>query len=159
MEAADWKVLRKLNAIADYQFGRGVGKALLRGEIRIQRSRKTGRVRYIYDTNGLIATLRPKDGFLALTPGGATKLVSGMKRPPHVVRVQDDVAEFISAGRSVFAKHVIQADKRIRPKDEVLVLSQSGNLLAVGRAVLSGVEMPLFKLGIAVSVRKGASKL
>lgn len=156
MEKADWRTLRRLRAIADYQFGRGVGSVLFDEHVEVERSRRTGKIKHIRRAGKLIATLRPKDGYLALTLYGADILIRGMKHPPNVVRILDDVSDFVAKGRNVFAKHVVRADTQIRPKDEVIVLSKGGRLLAVGRAVLSGSEMPLFKLGVAVSVRKGA---
>lgn len=141
--------------IADYQFGRGTGKALFDSQVEVERSKRTGKIRYIRSGGRLIATLRARDGYFALTINGASLLLKNRRKPPHVVRVREDVSEVIAEGRNVFAKHVVRADERIRPKDEVIVLSQRGKLLAVGRAVLSGFEMPLFKLGVAVSVRAG----
>lgn len=79
-----------------------------------------------------------------------------MKKSPRVVVVRGDVAECIRAGRNVFAKHVVSADSSIRPQDEVIVVSDRRQLLAVGRAVLAGWEMTQFKRGIAVKTRRGA---
>ena len=62
------------------------------------------------------------------------------------------------SGKSVFAKHVLDADTAISPQDEVIVLDKGGNLLAVGKAILTGNEMKLFKKGLAVRVRRGALK-
>ncbi|RLI35427.1 pseudouridine synthase, partial [Candidatus Bathyarchaeota archaeon] len=45
----------------------------------------------------------------------------------------------------------------IRPGDEVAVVNGEDRLLAVGKAVLSGVEMASFKSGAAVKVRRGSS--
>ena len=46
----------------------------------------------------------------------------------------------------------------IRAKDEVIVRDESGNVLAVGRALLSSAEMTAFKTGVAVKVRHGVNK-
>ncbi len=61
----------------------------------------------------------------------------------------------MAEGRNVFAKHVVEADKELRPQDEVIVVDEEDNLVAVGKAVLSGEEMKVFKHGVAVKVRKG----
>jgi predicted RNA-binding protein (TIGR00451 family) len=50
----------------------------------------------------------------------------------------------------------VEADDEIRPKDEVIVVNENGEVLAVGRAVLSGEEMKAFKTGVAVKVRRGS---
>ncbi len=150
--------LRKLVGIGNYQFGKGVGAVLFDRDTRIVCSKRTGRIRHIFRSGQLIATLRPKDGYLALTPHGAKIILSRIKQPPNVVVVQKDVAEFIKAGSDVFAKHVVRADERLRPMEEVIVTDEDGKLLAVGRAVLSGAEMRYFERGVAVKVRKGAEE-
>jgi len=131
-----------------------VGQVLFKS-VRIECSRKTGRIRHVYVSDQLIATLRPKDGYLALTTHGASIVLSKVAKPPNIVSVETDVSEAIRAGGDVFAKHVIRADPELRPADEVIVTDESGVLLGVGRAVLSGVEMMDFKRGVAVKLRRG----
>jgi 7-cyano-7-deazaguanine tRNA-ribosyltransferase len=87
---------------------------------------------------------------------GAKLILSGMKETSNLVVVQDDVSEFIRAGGDVFAKHIVYADPRLRPAEEVIVVDEKKHPLAVGRAVLSGNDMQYFKLGVAVKVRRGA---
>jgi len=150
--------LRKLVGIANYQFGKDVGTVLFSKETRITCSRRTGRIRHIYARGKLIATLRPKDGCLALAPDGALLILSKITQPPNLVVVQDDVADFVRAGGDVFAKHVARADIGLRPAEEVIVTDEQGVLLGVGKAVLSGKDMSFFKRGVAVRVRKGTNE-
>ena len=75
--------------------------------------------------------------------------------PRHRVVVLDEVSEFIARGRSVFAKHVVDVDRKIRANDEVLVVNTKDELLATGRAVLSAFEMLEVERGVAVKVRQG----
>jgi predicted RNA-binding protein (TIGR00451 family) len=150
--------LLKIRGIANYQFGQDTADALFSKEIRIACSRRTGRIRHIYKGGKLIATLRPKDGYLALTTLGAHLILANTKKPQNVVVVQDDVAEFIRAGGDVFAKHVSHADENLRPAEEVIVTDEQGRLLGVGKAVLSGRDMSFFKRGVAVRVRRGIEK-
>ncbi|MEM3627317.1 MAG: PUA domain-containing protein, partial [Candidatus Bathyarchaeia archaeon] len=70
--------------------------------------------------------------------------------------VKGEVSKFIAEGGDVFAAHITKVDDEIRPKDEVIVISEDGRVLAVGRAVLSGREMRAFKTGVAVKVRRGS---
>jgi uncharacterized protein with predicted RNA binding PUA domain len=106
----------------------------------------------------LIATLRPRDGYLALTPDGASILLSGVRNPPNVVVLQTDVADVVRGGGDVFAKHVVQADSSLRPAEEVIVTDERRVLVGVGRAVLSGVDMMHFKRGVAVRLRRGVQE-
>jgi len=155
MQKATWQDLRKLRGIANYQFGKRLGDKLFKGKIEITRSGKTNKIRLIFRDGKLISTLRARDGFLALTPQGADFILRSMKTPPRLVVVRSDVTEFIKAGRNVFAKHVVSADHSIHPQDEVIVVDEKRELLAVGRAHLAGFEMTQFKRGAAVKTRRG----
>jgi len=155
MQRASWQDLRKLRGIANYQFGKQLGNVLFKGSVQVIRSGRTDKIRFIYRDGKLISTLRARDGFLALTPYGVSIILESIRKPPRLVVVRSDVAEFIKAGRNVFAKHVVTADDSIRPQDEVIVVDEKRGLLAVGRAVLAGFEMTQFKRGIAVKTRRG----
>jgi predicted RNA-binding protein (TIGR00451 family) len=93
----------------------------------------------------------------SLTIHGAMRLAN-VKPLRYYVKVKDDVSSFIARGKSAFAKHAVDADDEIRPKEEVVILDGKGRVLAVGRAVLSGKEMKVFKRGVAVQVRSGVMK-
>lgn len=146
--------LERVRAIADYQFGPGAGEALFPEGVSITYSKTTGRIRHIYLNGGLLASMRPLDGFLTLTITGAERLISGLDEPGFAVVVSDVAVPMVSRGRSVFAKHVIKASSEIRPGDEVVVLDEEGRVIAVGKALLSGDEMLSFRLGVAVKVRR-----
>ena len=53
--------VKKIKAIADYQFGIGAGEALFAGNIKIEKSKKTGKIRHIYDGKTLIVNMRASD--------------------------------------------------------------------------------------------------
>jgi len=74
------------------------------------------------------------------------------------VKVQEEAEPFVVKGKSVFAKHVVDADEEIRPQEEVIVTNERGEVLAVGKAILSGKEMKAFKKGVAVRVRRGVAE-
>ncbi len=150
--------LRRIRGIADYQFGPGCGAALFPDGISVERSKRTGRIRQINFGDTLIASLRPTDGLLTLTILGAERLVSGVGSLGCTVTVMDDVAEFVSKGRNVFARHVMEAGEGIRPGDEVVVLDSKGVVLAVGRALLNREEMLAFSVGVAVKTRRGRER-
>ncbi len=147
--------LRRLRAVADYQFGPGAGEVLFPDEVEVVRS-KTGRIRHVRLRGRLLATLRASDGLLSLTIHGAERL-SGFLGRRHKVVVAGEAAPFVAEGKSVFAKHVLEADPEIRPGDEVIVVGPNGRLLAVGKALLSGREMLFFRRGVAVKVRSGVA--
>jgi predicted RNA-binding protein (TIGR00451 family) len=147
--------LRRIRGIADYQFGRGVGMVLFPDNVSIDYSRNTGRIRHIYAGEELLAAFRPNNGLFTLTIAGARRLISDLEGFGYSVRVSDDVSEFVSQGRNIFAKHVVDAGERIRPGDEVIIVDSRRNVLAVGKALLVKEEMLAFKKGVAVKVRRG----
>ena len=147
--------VQRILSVADYQFGKGAGRLLFPRNVKIEYSKKTGRIRYVYLNDARLATMRPTDGLFSLSLVGAQRLVRHRDRAKCIVTVKNDVAEFVAAGGDVFAVHVVNADDEIRSKDEVIIVNETGSILAVGRAVLSSEEMTAFKRGVAVRVRRG----
>ena len=150
--------LRKIEAIADYQFGVGAGEALFKGNIKIEKSKKTGKIRHIYDKGVIVANMRASDSFLVLSKEGAKRLHNSMPYPENRVVVNEDSVPFARDGKSVFAKFVVDCDENIRSNDEVLIVSEDDELLAYGKALLCAHEMGDFNTGQAVKTRKGMKK-
>lgn len=150
--------LRKIKAIADYQFGVGAGEALFKGNIKIEKSKKTGKIRHIYDKGVIVANMRASDSFLVLSKEGAKRLHNSMPYPENRVVVNEDSVPFARDGKSVFAKFVTDCDENIRSNDEVLIVSEDDELLAYGKALLCAHEMGDFNIGQAVKTRKGMKK-
>ena len=149
--------LKIVRIIADYQFGKGAGKALFPETCRFVFS-STGRIRQIFDGDVRIATMKADSGWFTLSIEGAKRLHRAFKYPKLRVVVVDDVSDFIAMGKSVFAKHVIDVDRKIRANDEVLVVNTKDELLATGKAILSAFEMLEMERGVAVKVRQGVKK-
>lgn len=150
---ADYPTLRKLRCVADYQFFPGIGDKLFPEEVTISHSPRTGKIRYIYLNEDLIATIRANDGKIALHLKGAEIILQNTRKPKLRVIILKDIVPFIIQGRSLFAKHVTEADPNIRPSDEVIVVDPDDNLIAVGKAILSEKEMLAFQSGTAVKIR------
>ena len=149
--------LRMVRMIADYQFGKGAGKVLFPDTCRFLLS-TTGKIRQIVDRGVRIATMKADSGWFTLSIEGAKRLHAFFPYPKLRVVVDDAVSEFIAAGRSVFAKHVVDVDRSIRANDEILVVNTKDELLATGRALLSAFEMLEMQRGVAVKVRQGVKK-
>jgi predicted RNA-binding protein (TIGR00451 family) len=147
--------INRIRSIADYQYGEGVGSKLFPDDIKIEYSHSTGRIRYIYLNGERIATLRPTDGLLSLSITAARTLAKNVPSAPCFVTVRQDIAKFVAEGGDVFAAHVVKVDPEIHAKDEVIILDETGQVIAVGRAFLSSLEMTAFKTGVAVKVRHG----
>lgn len=140
--------------IADYQFGKGIGKELFPEGSTFQLSR-TKRVRQVFYSGKRIATARAKDGFFTLSIEGASivhRLLPGEKLR---VVVSEDAAPFVEAGKTAFAKHIVEIDPELRAGEEVLVTDNTDRLLATGQLLLSPAEILSLDSGAAVDVRVG----
>ncbi|MGQ4915172.1 MAG: PUA domain-containing protein [Candidatus Asgardarchaeia archaeon] len=143
-----------LRSIANYQFSEDIGKYLFTDDILVFKSPKTKRIRTVSLNGQIIASLRAHDNFILLTPEGASRIISKLNGK-FVVVAADVAIPFIKKGRSLFAKHVLNADTSIVPKSEVIVVSKENEVIATGTALLSADEMIMFKKGIAVKIRHG----
>ncbi|MFC7166523.1 PUA domain-containing protein [Halospeciosus flavus] len=152
--------LPELRTLADYQFGAGVGAALFPDddEYEVDRS-KTGRPRQVATVAGderrRLVSLGT-DGRFTLGLAGGERIVDALDAPGGRVVVGDESEPFVREGKNVFAKFVAAVDPQIRPSDEVAVVHEDGDVLAVGRAELDAAAMRDFDTGMAVLVREGA---
>jgi len=147
-------MVRRVQTIADYQFGRGTGEMIFPDGCEFTLSR-TGRIRQVLHEGNRLATVRAENGRLTLGIEGALRLKEALPPPGYRVVINPEVAEFARAGKNAFARHVTAADTAIRGGDEVLVVGESDELLATGSAMMSGEEMLAFNYGVAVKVRQG----
>ena len=150
--------IKKIKAIADYQFGVGAGDALFKGNIKIEKSKKTGKIRHIYDGKVIIVNMRASDSYLVLSKEGAKRLHNAMPYPENRVVVNKDSEPFALEGKSVFCKFVVDCDDNIRSNDEVLIVNEEDELLAYGKALLGACEIREFETGQAIKTRKGMKK-
>jgi len=147
-------MLKRARIIADFQFGRGSGRALFGDDTTFMLS-NTGRLRHLRRGDERIATVRARDGLLTLSSLGAKLLYDFLPAPRQRVVILNDVAPYVAKGGTAFAKHVVGVDSDIRAGEEVLVVDEDGSLIATGKAVLSPEEMMEISRGPAVLVRSG----
>jgi 7-cyano-7-deazaguanine tRNA-ribosyltransferase len=146
---------RKIKAIADYQFGNGVGEILFEGDLNIEKSKKTGKIRHVYSNGELIANMRASDAYFVLAKEGAKRLHRFKPFPENRVIVNKESEPFAREGKSVFSKFVLDCDINIRSKDEVLIVNENDELLAFGKTLLNHNEIMDFNTGQAIKTRKG----
>ena len=153
-------ILRKIKAICDYQFGPLITDVLFdnNNNIHIEFSKNTGRMRHIYYQENLLLNFRPTNGFFTLSLFSARKIIKSVPKPILRVIVQNEISEFIKKGRNVFCKHIIDIDDNLRALDEVIVVNQKDELLAIGKLMFPVPYLRSFKRGIAVNVRRGINK-
>ena len=152
--------IRQVKAISDYQFGKEITNILFRDleDIHIERSRATDKIRYIFHKKNLMLALRPNNGFFTLSLYSANIIINNISAPKLRVIVLNEISEFIKKGRNVFCKHVVDIDENLRPLDEIIVVNQDDELLAIGRLKLPISYIKSFSSGVAVNIRKGVYK-
>ncbi|UCH71885.1 MAG: tRNA guanosine(15) transglycosylase TgtA [Thermoplasmatales archaeon] len=144
----------KISAVSDMQFYQGSSNALFNGNIKIVKSKKTGKIRNIYCNDKHILSMRAGDGLFTLKIDGARLLHEYFKYPKLRVIINKNAVPFVEDGKSVFAKFVSDCDPGLRPFDECLIVSEEDKLIAVGRCLMNRSEMLSFNCGIAVKTRE-----
>lgn len=149
--------LRQIKEISYYQFGQIITEALFQNEshITFKRSKRTNKVKYVYLDDELLMSLRPTNGLFTLGFLAATIIIKNTSKPIQRTIVMSDVSKFIKEGRNVFCKHVVDIDDNLRPMDEVIVVNEEDELLAIGKLRIPVHYVKTFKNGIAIKVRKG----
>ena len=149
--------LRKIKGISDYQFGIDITDILFdeSENIRIERSKNTNKIRYIYYNNNLMLALRPTNGLFTLSLFSAKKIIENTQAPRLRAIILTEVSDFIRKGRNAFCKHIVNIDNNLRTLDEVIVVNQNDDLLGIGRLKIPIPYIKTFKTGIAVNIRKG----
>ncbi|TXT66757.1 MAG: tRNA-guanine(15) transglycosylase [Promethearchaeota archaeon] len=159
MEIEQILAIRKLKAISDYQFGPEITDILFENldHIRIVRSKNTGKIRYVYSGEELLLTLKPTNGLFTLTFLASDIIISNTKSPRLRAVVLTEISKFIRKGRNVFCKHILDIDDSLRPNDEIIVVNQEQEILAIGRVSIPVPYIREFTRGVGVDVRKGIS--
>lgn len=144
----------QLEASFEYFYGKGVAKHLPWTRMAYLRSRRSQRMKKVLLGDRLLATIR-EDGSIAYTLGCARYLMKSAAFKESCIFVNDDAAQFVVNGRSLFSKHVLKVGANVKPGLEVCLLDKEGKLLAVGKAILPRGYMGRMKSGAAVRVREG----
>ncbi|KZX14695.1 DUF5591 domain-containing protein [Methanobrevibacter curvatus] len=133
------KVLNGLKSVAIYQFGENGHEFIDNDTIAKGKYHKK-----IIRNKNQIAILNNDRGFYSLTlKGGEILNDLGI----NIVEI-----DFELSTNTVFAPGINSADSNILPNDEVVVV-RNGEVLGVGKAILSGKEMELATKGIGVKIR------
>lgn len=124
-------------------------------------SRKTGKVRNIRVVEDgerkHLLSLRAEDGQFSIKIEGARRLHSSIVFPWLRVVVDNETGEYNAKGLNVFNKFIKDADRSIRPGDDVLVVNEDDDLLAVGKAQAGWQFLIDSRSGIGVKVREGVN--
>jgi uncharacterized protein with predicted RNA binding PUA domain len=152
---------QKISYSIDFLFGLGTSSVLPQN-IDIEYSRKTGKIKNFSLNGKLIGTFRT-DGGIALTVYGSELLIKHEKFIYNCIIPVEDAIPFISEGRSLFVKHVLECGYNVKTGSDVTVIDSKHNILAVGRSLLpfsyyqnigNEFNRSLLK-GVGVRVREG----
>lgn len=149
--------MRKVKGISDYQFGHDITDVLFKNgeKLSFRHSKNTDKLKYVYQDGEFYLSLRPTNGYLTLSFPAAQQILDNTTEPRLRVIVLNEISKYIREGRNVFCKHVVDLDDRLRPMDEVNVVNENDELLAIGRLSLSTDSVRDFSRGVAVNIRKG----
>ncbi|MFW9868014.1 MAG: tRNA guanosine(15) transglycosylase TgtA [Candidatus Thorarchaeota archaeon] len=148
----DW-TKRKLKAVLNYQWGPEAAALTDLEELSIDISKSTGKIRHVKLGKEIIFTLVPTNGLFTATFEGGLQLLDQKLDSKYIVRIDDEVREFVANGKSALAKFIVHADPSLRAGEEVVVVDSSDTLLGLGKALLTGPEMIAFQRGVAVNIR------
>ena len=143
-----------LNAILDYQFGKGIHRIIENKDVRIKRSRKTGIIRQFFVDSKICGTIRPSDFIIVPTKEFAEFLCNSLPKNRLKVTASKDSIPYVLKNKDLLAKFVEKVDSEIRSGEEVFIIDKDGTFLNTGRAMLSASEMLDFYHGVAVRMRK-----
>ena len=137
---ANIKDLVILNGTFNYQFQ--ISNTLVLSEnIILGISKSTKKIRHIYINDKLIATIRPSDGFLIFNIEGAEYIKRKLKTLPKKVVVSKIVQQILKKSSIIPAKYIVDADQNIYPEDEVFIVDEENQILATGKAILTGLSL------------------
>jgi archaeosine synthase len=129
-----------LKSIVRYQFNSKDADVLIPSGYRLK-----GRYnKHLFFENQLVATLQFDTGLFSLNLKGGQLLSE--------VDLNWVEIDFKLETNTLFAPGVIDSDSKILPRDEVVIV-RKGDVVGVGKAVMSGEEMKKAKKGVAVRVR------
>jgi predicted RNA-binding protein (TIGR00451 family) len=154
--------IRQLKSVLTFQYDSGnqgdLGELFFdETELLVVYSRSTGRIRHVYDNKIRLFTIRASDGLISLSIDGAKKILNILPSPKARVIVLNEVSPFISAGRSVFTKHVMGCDPNIRSQDEVIAVNEDDVILGVGTTLLPAQSLLDFNTGVGIKIRHGSN--
>lgn len=148
-------LMERVQATAAYQFGPQAADALLEGDVELETSKRTGRVRTVHADGEHVLSLRAHDGLFTLKLAGAQRIHAWLPRPALRLQVTEDSAGFNAQGKSVFTKFVLNCHKSLRPGDECLIVDSDDTLVACGQLLVSQGEALHMTSGMAAKVREG----
>ncbi len=104
----------------------------------------------------LFAALLPNAFKLVPHPLFAYRFVKTFKKQLKYTAIIDEEAEpFVRDGKTIFSKFVVDLDDDIRAEDEIFIVNEEWEPVAIGKAIVGAKEIREFKKGAAARNRWG----
>lgn len=147
---ANMWALRHSLGIIEWCWGESARHRFSEMKLEMRHSRRSGRLREILEAGHPLFVVG-NDGLPRPTFAGGEILNALDIDMPLRVTANEDAVPFVSRGYSLFSKHVKSSDPGIRPGYSVIVSDDHGDLISVGRSLLSSSEMGRITRGVAVA--------
>jgi len=136
--------IRRLQATADFQYGKGTGQILFSKDIKIRS--KYPKDLQIFRDKKQIATLSSRTGYLSILPEVAQEIITLAQNKLEFG------ADYVS-GSNIYAPGCIKADETILPNDEIFIINEN-RVIATAKALVSGVDMNKMTSGSLAESKK-----
>lgn len=154
----DSEALGVLRKLVVYQYGSEASRVFSeidRDQLLVCYSKNTMRLRSVlYEGKKLFITIRASDYTIIPHTLFAKLLHKILPYPLYRIVVLNEFVEDIMSGHTVFSRHIVAGDTRIRPYDEIMVVNENDSLIAVGRALLDYESIITASRGPAVQIRE-----
>ncbi len=146
--------LAQIYAILRYQFGVEAADHVLARKNEIYLTRyTTGKIRTVYLNKTPIAHMNPRTGYFTLSNKGAKILHAVTPKDTKRITVNKELFTKFSSS-SLLAPAVIKATNDIRAGDEVFIVDEKDELLAIAKAILCAQEINTVKYGEVARIRR-----
>ena len=140
--------INKIQNLVDYQFGKDFHSSIITENSFIKEIRNK---KYLFVNKQRFAGIDSSTGLLQLELLAAEKM---LKLNKNIIKYAGDSFQ----GSSLYCAGITEADEKIIPGDEIILINKDGNLLGVGKAQISGKDMVTYEKGLAAIIRKKLKK-
>lgn len=150
-------LIRNIAALLKYQFRTDIFTKILQDiqNLQFDFSKNTNKLKSLIYKGKLFLVYKPNVSKFSLTISAGIFIQQNTTPPFLRVKVLTEVQDYIKAGKSVFSKHILEVDTKLRPNDEVIVVNENDELIAVGKLCIPPILYANRSVGMAVEVRKG----
>lgn len=138
--------------VIDYIFGKGVHNTIMISKFKPLYSKRTGKIRQLFYDNSLFGSFRP-NGTISLTPYAYNILSKNKIFEKNTAVIKEDQINIVKNSSSVFVKNVKKLEKNIFVGSDVFIISPKGELIGIGKAVISYSQIKRFKSGLCIKNR------